>query len=96
MACLARLVIDDPETIAAVNDNFVITLDGCPDDCARKNVERIGKTVDYPIHVADLLQQHPDLHPNGIVNIGADGFVLVDLMADQVAVQVDKLCSKEE
>lgn len=96
MACLARLVIGDPETIAAVNDYFVITLDGCPDDCARKNVERLGKTVDFPLHVADLLEQHSDLHPAGILNIGADGFALVDLLAEQVAEKVDELTSKEE
>jgi len=96
IACLARLVIDDPDTIAAIKDNFVITLDGCPDDCARKNVERFGKTVDYAIHVADLLEEHPDLHPTGILNIGKDGFVLVDLMADQVVAQVDELTAKEE
>jgi uncharacterized metal-binding protein len=37
-ACLARLMIDDPETKALVEENFVITIDGCASDCARKNV----------------------------------------------------------
>lgn len=95
LACLARLVIDDPETMAAVKDNYVITLDGCPDDCARKNVERCGKSADYTLHVADLLEEYPDLHPAGILNIGADGFALVKLMADRVATQVDELTAKE-
>lgn len=95
MACLARLVSDDPETIDLLKDNYVITLDGCPDDCARKNVERFGKTVDCGFHVADLLDQHPDLQPLGILNLGDDGRKLVELMADQLAAQVDELIAEE-
>lgn len=95
IACLARLVIDDPETIDLIRSNYVITLDGCPDDCARRNVERLGKTVDCPIQVADLLEQHPDLHPRGILNLGDDGLQLVELMADQVSARVDKLTGEE-
>lgn len=95
MACLARLVIDDPETIKIVKDNFVITLDGCPDDCARKNVERFGKTVDCSIHVADLLEQYPDLQPQGILKLGDAGQKLVDLLTEQVAGEIDGLIAKE-
>ncbi|MEQ8201108.1 MAG: putative zinc-binding protein [Syntrophomonadaceae bacterium] len=95
ITCLARLVIDDPETIDLIRANYVITLDGCPDDCARKNVERFGKMVDCPIHVADLLEQHPDLHPLGILNLGEDGLKLVELMADHVAARVDEFTGEE-
>lgn len=95
MACLARLVIDDPETAHLLYSNYVITLDGCPDNCARRNVERFGKTVDYAFQVADLLVQHPDLHPPGILNLGDDGRKLVELMAAQIAAKVDELIAEE-
>lgn len=95
MACLARLVIDDPETIDLIRNNLVITLDGCSDDCAKKNVERFGKTVDGSIHVADLLAAHPELHPLGILNLGDDGVKLVDLLAAELAAQVDRLSTEE-
>jgi len=96
MVCLARLVVEDPAAIALLQDNYVITLDGCPDDCAQKNVERLGKSVDCALHVADLLDQHPDLHPTGIVNLGDDGLKLVQLMTDQVVTQVDQMIARED
>ncbi len=95
MACLGRLVIDDPEIISMVRDNFVITLDGCPDDCARKNVERFGKSVDSSIHVADLLERYPDLQPQGILKLGDDGRKLVKLLSEQIAAEIDKLIGEE-
>ncbi|MEN6460397.1 MAG: putative zinc-binding protein [Syntrophomonas sp.] len=96
IACLGRLMIGDEETIGLVRDNYVITLDGCPDDCALKNVERVGKRVDCSLHVALLLDEHPELHPEGILKLGADGIKLVDFMADQVAAHVDWLIKESD
>jgi len=95
MSCLARLMIDDPETIELVRNNYVITLDGCPEDCAQKNVERLGKAVDYSIHVTDLLEEHPDLHPLGILNLGDAGLQLAECLAQQLAAQVNILTAEE-
>ncbi len=96
IACLGRLMIGDPETVCTVRNNFIITLDGCPDDCARKSVERIGENVDCALHVASLLDDHPELHPEGILKLGQDGKRLVELMADQVAAHVDWLIEEGE
>lgn len=96
IACLGRLMIDDEETIGLVRNNFVITLDGCPDGCARKSVERLGRKVDCALQVAILLDEHPELHPEGILELGADGMKLVDLMADQTAAHVDWLIEEGE
>lgn len=96
ITCLARLMIDDEETINLVRSNYVITLDGCPDDCARKNVERVRNNVDGSVHVADLLEEHPELHPSGILRIGEDGMRLVELLAGQLAEQVDQLTAEED
>jgi len=94
--CLARLMLDDPEMIDLVKGNNVITLDGCPDDCARKNVERLGKQVDQVVHVADLLEEHPELMPQGILQLGESGWQLVHMLAERVAAQVDELTAKED
>lgn len=96
MECLARLMLDDPEIVNLVKDNYVITLDGCQDDCARQNVERIGKKVDQVVHVADLLEEHPDLVPKGILQLGDPGWQLVQLLAERIAAKVDELTSKED
>jgi uncharacterized metal-binding protein len=96
MECLARLMMDDPEVVSLVRDNYVITLDGCPDDCARKNVERVGKQVDRAVHVADILAENTDLIPVGILNLGEAGQQLVELLAVRIAAQVDELTGKED
>ncbi|MEN6350707.1 MAG: putative zinc-binding protein [Syntrophomonas sp.] len=95
IACLARLMIDDEETTNLVLSSYVITLDGCPDDCARKNVERVRNHVDGSLHVADLLEEHPELNPAGILNLGEEGMQLVELLAWRLAKQVDQLTAEE-
>lgn len=95
IVCLARLIIDDAETLELVKNNYVITLDGCQEDCAKKSVERLGKTVDHGLHISDLLDDHPEFQPLGVLTPGAAGMILVDLLADQVAAQLDVLTGKE-
>lgn len=95
MECLPRLMLDDPEIVNLVKDNYVITLDGCPDDCARKNLERVGKQVDQVVHVADLLAENPELVTPGILQLGDPGWQLVQLLAQRIAAQVDELTAKE-
>lgn len=89
--CLARLMIDDPEAVALVRDHLVITLDGCPEDCARKNVERLKNTVDHAIHVTAFMDEFPDLVPAGILNLGEDGKLLAARLAEYLAEDVDRL-----
>ena len=45
-ACLAALTSGDEETVRKVNDNYVITLDGCAKHCAQKNTQAYGKEPD--------------------------------------------------
>lgn len=93
--CLARLMIDDPDTDALMKDNFVITLDGCAADCARKNVEATGKQVDSALRVIDALKEHRDLKPQGVLELGEPGFKLAHVLAEKLADEVDCLNRKE-
>jgi len=69
-ACLARLMIDDPETKDLVMNNYVITIDGCAKDCAKKNVEKTGKIADTSVRTIDVFKDHRDLKPEGVLNLG--------------------------
>ncbi|NMC28072.1 MAG: hypothetical protein GYA42_07985 [Syntrophomonadaceae bacterium] len=89
--CLARLMIDEPDSVSLVRDNLVITLDGCPEDCARKNVERIKNKVNHAFHVTDFMNQFPELKPEGILNLGEDGSHLATRLAEHLAAEVDRL-----
>ena len=93
--CLARLMIDDPETKALIRDNPVITVDGCAKDCARKNVEFTGKKVDGAFRVIEVFKENRDLKPQGILNLGEDGFKLVHILARRLDEEITGLMRKE-
>lgn len=95
-ACLARLMIDDPLTREQIMNNYVITVDGCAKDCAKKNVEKIGKTVDNAVRTIDVFKEHRDLKPEGVLNLGEAGMKLAGFLAEKLASKVDCLAAKEE
>jgi len=89
--CLARLMIDDPETKGLVRENLVITVDGCARDCARKNVEFTGKKVSSALRVIDVFKDNRDLKPEGILDLGEPGFKLVHHLARKLRDEVERL-----
>ncbi len=94
--CLTRLVIDDPEAKALVNDNIVITMDGCTQDCARKCVESTGKNTDSSLLVIEAFKSNRGLKPEGILELGEPGFKLVHSLALRLCEEVDRLRRKEK
>ena len=94
--CLARLMIDDPDTKTLVQGNPVITVDGCAKDCARKNVEFTGKAVDGALRVIDIFKDHRDLKPEGILKLGEPGFKLVHILAQKLAEEIERVRRKEQ
>jgi len=94
--CLARLMIDDPEVKALVNENIVITVDGCGRDCARKNVESSGKKVDRALRVIEAFKQNRDLKPHGVLELGEPGFKLVHILAKKLDEELNCLKGEEE
>lgn len=93
--CLARLMIDDPETKNLVGDNLVISVDGCARDCARKNVEACGKPVDRSLRVIEIFKDHQELRPKGILDLGEEGFQLVHILARRLKEEIEQLTRKE-
>jgi uncharacterized metal-binding protein len=93
--CLARLMIDDPETKALIMKNFVFTVDGCAKDCARKNVEFAGKKIDGALRVIEIFKENSDLKPQGILELGEDGFKLVHILAQKLDEEIAGLMGKD-
>ena len=94
--CLPLLVIKDPEAVALVTGNPVITIDGCPKDCAKKSVEALGKAVDKAFEAIKFYKEHKDLKPEGIAEVNDTGRKLAQVAAAEVAQEVDKLAAGEE
>jgi len=93
--CLPLLVIKDPEAVALVTGNPVITIDGCPKDCAKKSVEALGKAVDRAFEAIKFYKEHKDLKPEGVAEVNETGRKLAEVAAQEVAKVVDELAAGE-
>jgi uncharacterized metal-binding protein len=92
--CLALLTLGDEETLEEVRNTDVITIDGCAKDCARKNVEASGKPPVKNHRVHDYLKEYRDLKPETVLDIGEGGRKLVDVIAGDIAGEIDELTNE--
>jgi len=79
-----------------VTENPVITIDGCPKDCAKKSVEALGKTVDKAYEAIKFYKEHKDLKPEGIAEVNETGCKLAVVASEEIAKEVDRLAAGEE
>jgi len=96
MTCLPLLVIRDEQALELINNNHVITIDGCPKSCAFKSVEALGKTVSKAYEAIHFHQAHKDLKPEGVAELNETGRKLAAVAADELAKDIDELAAKEE
>jgi len=94
--CLAKLVMGDAETKQLVKENPVITIDGCPKECARKSTEAQGVSVARSFQTMDFYRAHKDLKPEGISEVDETGRKLAAVSADELANVIDELTVQEE
>jgi uncharacterized metal-binding protein len=89
--CLGLLTLGDEQASGKLQEADVITIDGCAKDCARKNVEASGKppTISHRVH--DYLKEHRDLKPETVLEIGDGGRKLVEVIAEDIAEEIDEL-----
>ena len=93
--CLALLVTGDPEAVRKVREGPCITVDGCPKMCAMKNVERSGGTVALGVRAHDAVKRHRGGQFGTPTELTADGWVVVDEMAAEIAERARGLLSEE-
>ncbi len=96
LTCLPLLVIKDPEAVALVTENPVITIDGCPKDCAKKSVEAAGGQVAKAHEAIKFYKEHRDLKPEGLAEVNETGRKLAEIAARELAKEVDELAAGED
>jgi uncharacterized metal-binding protein len=94
--CLARLMIADAETKALMNERVILTVDGCPQDCARKNVVATGKKVERALRVIEAFREHRDLKPADVLELGEAGVKLVHILAKKIRKEIVDSLRREE
>jgi uncharacterized metal-binding protein len=65
--CLPLLTVGDEETVQLVRKNPCITIDGCPAQCSKKNVEASHGKLSHQIIVTSVLRENRKLKPNGVI-----------------------------
>jgi uncharacterized metal-binding protein len=93
--CLSRLVMGDDETTEQVRGSKCIAVDGCPMECARKNIEIAGGNISAEIRVMDLLRENRSLKPRDVTFLDEDGKKLAELLAERIAAKVDELTEEQ-
>jgi uncharacterized metal-binding protein len=94
LTCLPLLVINDPEARQLVLENPVITIDGCPRDCARKSLEALGEKAAEACQAIKFFTAHKDLKPEGLAQLNAAGQKLAKVAAEELAEIVDRLATE--
>ncbi len=92
--CLALVVSGDEEALRLVRDNRCITVDGCPLQCAEKNVRLAGGDVAASFRVVDALRENRKLKPKTVTFLDHDGQQLSVILAGDIAKKVDELVEK--
>jgi uncharacterized metal-binding protein len=93
--CLSLLVIGDKETRQLVKSHLCIAVDGCPLECAKKNLEFSGAKLAANFRVIDLIKKHRNLKPKSITFLDEEGIELAKILANKIALKVDELTRGE-
>ena len=89
--CLSLLVMGDEDAIRLVKSHRCIAIDGCPSECAKKNLELSGAKLAASFRVVDILRDYKDLKPQTVTFLDEDGRRLARLIAERVALKIDEL-----
>ncbi|MBL7168494.1 putative zinc-binding protein [Candidatus Bathyarchaeota archaeon] len=90
-SCLSLLVMGDEEATEQIRESDCIAVDGCPLECARKNIEIAGGRIAAYFRVMDLLRDNRGLKPKQVTFLDDDGTRLAEMLAERIAVKVDEL-----
>jgi uncharacterized metal-binding protein len=96
LVALSMLVLGDESARSAIAGNRAITIDGCKLACASKMVKESGGRVAQEIAVLDVYRRHKDFKPQGIAELNEGGRQLAHALAEEIAVTIDALVSKDK
>ncbi len=92
--CLSLLVKGDEDARRQVKSRRCIAIDGCPNECAKKNLELSDAKLVASFRVVDVIKENRNLRPREVTFLDKDGQKLAEIMAEKVASKVDELNRK--
>ncbi len=94
--CLPLLTIGDEDTVNIVKTNPCITIDGCPAQCSKKNVEASNGKLSHQIIVTNVIRENRTLKPAGVIELNPEGNQLADVIAKKISEKVDEILVEEK
>ena len=94
--CLALLTMGDDDALRLVRKNPCITVDGCPAQCSKKNIEASMGKLAYNIVVTDVLRKNRSLKPDGVIELNDQGDKLAEIIARALSEKVDEIQNEEK
>jgi len=92
--CLSLLVKGDEDTRRQVKSRRCIAIDGCPNECAKKNLELSDAKLVANFRVVDVIRENRNLRPKEVTFLDRDGQKLAEIVAAKVASKIDELNRK--
>ena len=92
--CLSLLVMGDEDALLSVKSHRCITIDGCPNECAKKSLELADAKIVANFRVIDILRENRNLKPKEVTFLDEDGRKLARILAEKIALKVDELNHK--
>lgn len=89
--CLPLLTIDDEAVLDLVRNNPCISVDGCPSQCARKNIEASNGKLVASFRVTDVLRKNKNLKPESVTKLGPKGLKLSNILASEISEKIDEI-----
>lgn len=89
--CLSLLVMGDADAGRSVRSHRCVAVDGCPAECAKKNLELSGAKLAANFRVVDIVREHKNLKPKSVTFLDEDGRKLSKFLAEKIALKIDEL-----
>lgn len=93
--CLALLVKQDEETLAAIRAHPCIAIDGCGKACAERNIEIAGGEVAAAFRIDRALVRHRGAQPGDGSQLTDEGWAICRELATEVAAETARLGDDE-
>jgi hypothetical protein len=96
LLCPPALIAEVEEDVVFVQENPVLVIDGCKESCCETIVrDRRGKIAGI-VNVQEIQRRSNNLQPKSRRILGFQGEKLVNLVAEQAALEVDRIIEQEE
>ena len=89
--CLSLLVMGDEDARRSVKSHRCIAVDGCPNECAKKQLELSDAKLVANFRAVDILRDNRSLKPKDVTFLDEDGRKLSRILAEKISMKIDEL-----